>query len=243
MKSFKMVAAAIGAVATIFAGGVSAQSGGVLLPITITNASGNVADMGLAADGNPNTAWNSGGPPTQWIDIDLGSERMASKIRILPSQVPKGEVKHKIWGRNSSGQIFYITETPYAYSGEDNKWIEFYNDREWTARWLIIQTIKSPSWVSWRELQVYDGGAIEEKCDYNVNRRGWALWATSEFGCGGSGKYKYYYRDVRNLPSGAGVESCVSIEGVPGLIYKGFYQDHGKCPGFLQTGYYYYQQE
>lgn len=234
MKSFKMVAAAIGAVTTIFAGVASAQGGGVLLPIRITNASGNVADMSLAADGNPNTAWNSGGTPYQWIDIDLGSERMISKIRMLPSQNPDGEVHHKVWGRDSNGQMFLITETSEYHNGRDNEWIELFNSRPSTSRYLVIQTVKSPSWVAWREFQVYDGGDLVSACDgYTYDKYGWALYASTTNGCAFQ-KTKNYYRDVSNLPTGATAETCYfdNLNGKYGLIPNGYRGSAGQCQGY-----------
>ncbi|WP_212646600.1 discoidin domain-containing protein [Delftia sp. PE138] len=243
MKSLKMAASIIGAACTISSGGASAQSGGVLLPITITNASGNVADMGFAADGNPNTIWNSGGLPSQWINIDLGSERMISKMRLLPAQSPASAgVSHIVWAYRSDGSKYRLLALERTIT-QDNQWIDLYNNLETTVRYLTVETTRSPSWVAWRELQIFDGGTLESTCDFNVNRNGWALISTSLYGGCGIGNYRYFYRDVRNLPSGAGVQSCVTIDGVPGLIKKEFRQNIGKCDGFLQDGYYYYEQQ
>jgi len=243
MKSFKMTAALIGTAAAMFSVSACAQSGGVLLPITITNASGNVADMGLAADGNPNTSWNSGGLPTQWINIDLGSERMISKMRMLPLQSPASAgVTHIVWAHRSDGSKYRLLALERTIV-QDNQWIDLYNNQETTVRYLTVETTRSPSWVAWRELQIFDGGTLESTCDYNVNRRGWALTGTSLYGGCGPGNYRYFYRDVRNLPSGAGVKSCVTIDDVPGLVSKGFQQSIGNCEGFLQNGYYYYKQQ
>lgn len=207
MKSFKLVAASIGTAAAMFAAGASAQSGGVLLPITITNASGNVADMTKAADGNPNTIWNAGAGPTQWIDIDLGSERMFSILRMLPSQNPAGTTSHHIWGRNSAGKWFDFG----AVSGytTDNTWIEFKNVLEIPVRTIIVETTTSPSWVAWREFKVYDGGALIESCHLN-HPNGWTVYRTAQLGhCPEyQSNTTFYLRDVRNQPSGAEILTC-----------------------------------
>lgn len=213
MKSFKMVAASIGTAAAMFATSASAQSPGVLLPISITNASGNVADMTKAADGNPNTIWNAGGGPTQWIDIDLGSERMFSTLRMLPAQNPAGNTVHHVWGRNDAGQWFDFGEV--AGYTQDNKWIEVNNLAEIPVRTIILQTTSSPSWVAWREFQVFDGGELRESCFSNDYGRGWTIYsATGPAGqCGHTqGKFLYKFRDVSKQRSGTKILTCSTYE-------------------------------
>ncbi|MBO1034257.1 discoidin domain-containing protein [Delftia sp. SD018] len=207
MKSFKMVAASIGAAAAMFSAGASAQSGGVLLPITITNASGNVADMAKAADGNPNTIWNAGGGATQWIDIDLGSERMFSILRMLPAQNPSGNTVHHIWGRNDAGQWFDFGEV--AGQTSDNQWIEFNNLLEIPVRVIILQTTSSPSWVAWREFQVYDGGTLFESCHTN-QPNGITVYRTAQLGRCSDYQFgtTYFMRDVRNQRTGTEILTC-----------------------------------
>ncbi len=231
MKSFKLAAASIGTATAMFAAGASAQSGGVLLPITITNASGNVTDMANAADGNPNTTWNSGGPAKQWIDIDLGSERMFSKLRMLTAQYPAGQTIHKVYGRTEAGSMHdFGTVGQYT---TDHVWLEFYNLTTMPVRYLIIQTTKSPSNVAWKEFQVYDGGELATSCNMYTYNYGWALYASQPNGCGFQ-TTKYYYRDVRNLPTGAQVETCYldNLNGKYGLKLIGPRTVHGQCGSF-----------
>lgn len=234
MKSFKLVAASIGAATAMFAAGASAQSPGVLLPISITNASGNVADMTKAADGNPNTIWNSGAGPTQWIDIDLGSERMFSTLRMLPSQNPAGSTTHHIWGRNDAGQWFNFG----GFSGytQDNNWIEFNNLQEIPVRTIILETTSSPSWVAWREFQVLDGGELRESCYSNDYNQGWVLYSATRPGnkCGHTqGQFLYKFRNVSQQRTGTRVNACALAytEGwsiVPGSTANA----NGRCSGF-----------
>lgn len=232
MKSFKMVAASVGVAAAMFSAGASAQSPGVLLPITITNASGNVADMTKAADGNPNTIWNAGGGPTQWIDIDLGSERMFSILRMLPAQNPPGNTVHHVWGRNDAGQWFDFGEV--AGYTQDNKWIEYNNLKEIPVRTIILQTTSSPSWVAWREFQVFDGGELRESCFSNDYNQGWVLYSAAgpDNRCG-QGKYLYKFRNVSQQRTGTRVLACSTAytDGwsiIPGSTVNA----NGRCAAF-----------
>ncbi|TQL87448.1 discoidin domain-containing protein [Delftia sp. HK171] len=230
MKSFKIAAAAIGASAAIFASGVSAQSGGVLLPITITNASGNVADMGLAADGNPNTIWNSGGAAPQWIDIDLGSERVFSILRMLPAQSPAGMTSHRVYGRNTAGQWFELGFA--SESTADNRWIEFHNLKEIPIRTIVLQTAQSPSAVAWREFQVFDGGDLAEGCFANQYGAGWAIYATTTHsGCPTTDKTLYRFRDVRNQRQGTKILTC-STFGLDNWKIVNYGPSGGRCTSY-----------
>ncbi|MCG8985872.1 discoidin domain-containing protein [Delftia acidovorans] len=224
MKSFKMVAASIGAAAAMFSAGASAQSGGVLLPITITNASGNVADMTKAADGNPNTIWNAGAGPTQWIDIDLGSERMFSILRMLPAQNPAGNTVHHVWGRNDAGQWFDFGEV--AGYTQDNQWIEYNNLKEIPVRTIILQTTSSPSWVAWRDFQVYDGGELSESCYSGIHPNGVIIYNTPG-GTQCSGPV-FKLRDIRNQRKGTRVLSCL-LHGTDGWRIVGQPYAQGRC--------------
>jgi hypothetical protein len=58
----------------------------------------------LATDGDPNTVWNSGGPPTQWIELDMGYDRMVQTVNMLPAMYPNGPVNHNVYGRTNAEQ-------------------------------------------------------------------------------------------------------------------------------------------
>ena len=124
------------------------------IPISIGNTSGAITPGSNAADGNPGTSWNSGGPATQWIDIDLQQDRPVGRLRMLPEQFPAGLTHHNVYGRTSSGEWFAFG----AVEGNtaDSQWIEHQITQPWVSvRYLVIQTTQSPSWVAWREFQVF----------------------------------------------------------------------------------------
>lgn len=230
MKKLKIAAAALGVAATITMSSAIAQNTGILLPIQITNASGNLADMGKAADGNPNTSWNSGGPPTQWIDIDLGSDRLFSKLRMLPEMSNWGQVVHNIYGRTSAGEWHFFGTSGSV--GQNNLWIEYFSPREIPVRYLVIQTTTSPSWVAWREFQVYDGGYAESTCTPNFVH-GMALYRVGKDECG-IGVHRYHFRNIFNLPIGSIVNTCTTANliNIPRLEFLRYESNSGRCYGY-----------
>lgn len=115
---------------------------------------------GLAVDGDPGTLWNSGAGPVQWIEIDLGAVYSIQSIRLLVSQYPAGETVHRVRGRGADPDAPYVTLYTFSGATADNAVLQFTPPQPWSGvRYVRIETLESPSWVAWREIEVYDAGA------------------------------------------------------------------------------------
>lgn len=108
--------------------------------------------------------WSAGDYAPQRIEIDLGAPSEITRIRLVASQAPAGETLHLVLGRreNSDENL-----TLGQLSGETQDGQEFIltGSTSWIGiRYIIVQTIKSPSWVAWREIQVFGkpGGEAQE---------------------------------------------------------------------------------
>jgi hypothetical protein len=111
----------------------------------------------LAVDGDLGTLWNSGGGPTQWIEIDLGAEYAIQEISLSISQYPEGRTVHRILGKGGTGQFVELT----AFDGNttDGQALSFKPAQPIQGiRFIRVETITSPSWVAWREIEVIDAG-------------------------------------------------------------------------------------
>jgi len=109
----------------------------------------------LAVDGDPGTAWNSGGGPLQWIQIDLGATADIAEIRLTVSQSPAGPTIHVVYG--SEGIAPERFEQLHIFSGPtaDSDVLVFRPEQPISEiRLLRIETTTSPSWVGWREIEV-----------------------------------------------------------------------------------------
>jgi F5/8 type C domain len=137
------------------AGSLFAQTLVEIRPITAGNASGALSSPQYMVDGNPNTAWNAGGPPIQWIDIDLQRDRQVLQIQLLTSQSPAGPTQHNVYGRTQAGQ-WLVVGTLAGYT-RDNQWLTLDVPPSIPFRYLIIQTTGGPSWVAWREIKAFEG--------------------------------------------------------------------------------------
>jgi hypothetical protein len=108
-----------------------------------------------AVDDNVGTIWNAGADPVQWIQIDLQGTYRVTEIRLLVAQYPNGNTTHRVQIRNSSSGAF---QTVHEFQGvtQDDAWLVFHPDTPLeNVRQIRIQTLHSPSWVAWKDIQVY----------------------------------------------------------------------------------------
>ena len=110
-----------------------------------------------AVDGLMGNSWNSGGDPTQWIEIDLGAPVPIGRIRLFVSQYPNGPSTHEILTRATNG-VGDPWTLQYTFSGStvDNQVLEYSPASAWTnVRYVRVNTTSSVSWVAWKEIEVY----------------------------------------------------------------------------------------
>ena len=111
----------------------------------------------LAVDGDLGTLWSSGGGPTQWIEIDLGAEYTVQEISLTTSQYPEGRTVHRILGRGASGQFVELTK--FDGNTNDGQTLVFKPEEPiQKIRFIRVETVSSPSWVAWREIEVIAAG-------------------------------------------------------------------------------------
>lgn len=111
----------------------------------------------FAVDGKLDNWWGSGDFVPQWIEIDLQSSCSIESIRLLISQDPAGNTRHRLWGRDfdQSEQLLHELQNFTA----DDEWLEYSPPQPWEGiRWLRIETLISPSWIAWREIEVFSAG-------------------------------------------------------------------------------------
>lgn len=105
-----------------------------------------------AFDRDVNRTWNAGDYPPAWIEIDLGKSASVDGIRLLPSQLPSpAETVHRIYGRED-GSVTEVLLGEVSASTKDNVWIDVRFDTPVSVRYVRIATLRSPSWVAWREI-------------------------------------------------------------------------------------------
>jgi hypothetical protein len=119
----------------------------------IASASLSGSSPANAIDGNPETVWNAGAHPEQWIQIDLGKLTAVSSIRLIISQHPAGETVHQIWWGADANSLTLLHE--FKDFTEEPGMLEFKpSTPQADIRYIKVATTQSPSWVAWREIEV-----------------------------------------------------------------------------------------
>jgi hypothetical protein len=110
-----------------------------------------------AVDGLFDTWWGAGDLPPQWIEIDLGAPSTIGSIRLSISQDPDGRTLHRVWGRGAGEPERLLHEFDGLTRGDEV--LEFAPSEPWKGiQFVRIETLTSPSWVSWREIEVLAPG-------------------------------------------------------------------------------------
>lgn len=106
-----------------------------------------------AVDGDPNTQWSAGAFPEQWIEIDLGAAYPIGEIRLTVGQWPAGDIVHQLWvGATQDAMQLVVT-----FSGHEVDYdvLNFVPPAGLAnVRYVRVVTTESPSWVSWREIEI-----------------------------------------------------------------------------------------
>lgn len=108
-----------------------------------------------AVDEDTATQWGAGAGPVQWISVDLGGLHTITEVRLLVAQYPEGNTMHHIQVRATGADGY---STVHEFSGEtgDGDWLVFAPDAPIeNVGFIRIHTVTSPSWVAWKEIQVF----------------------------------------------------------------------------------------
>jgi hypothetical protein len=107
----------------------------------------------MAVDGDSNTQWSAGAFPSQWIEIDLGGLYSVGEIRLTVGMWPAGEILHQLWVGTTRDSMHLVTE--FNSREYDFDVLNYFPSMPLqNVRYVRVDTIESPSWVSWREIEV-----------------------------------------------------------------------------------------
>jgi hypothetical protein len=108
-----------------------------------------------AVDGSVDTLWNANGPPSGYIELDLGAAYDIGMLRLVVAQTPSGLAEHTIEGKATSGDPYVELQHIFEVTS-DGQVLEYVPASPWTrVRYLRIRTIWGISWPAWREVQVF----------------------------------------------------------------------------------------
>jgi len=122
------------------------------LTIHAATASSGSESAALSFDHDPQKTWNSKTSAPGWIQLDLGQPTAITRVRLLTAQSPPGPTSHQLMGGLSPDNLAPLG----TLDGDtvDSQWLELKTTVQ--VRYLKIVTFKSPTWVAWAEIEVYE---------------------------------------------------------------------------------------
>jgi hypothetical protein len=105
-----------------------------------------------AFDGDTKTLWSAGAYAPQWIQLDLGEPVDISGLRLKVAQTPAGATVHQIYAGPTPENMTLVATL--EANAQESQWIETKAAAK-NVRYVKISTEKSPSWIAWREIEVY----------------------------------------------------------------------------------------
>jgi hypothetical protein len=105
-----------------------------------------------AVDESLGTQWGSGSDAPQWIEIDLQEAYRVTEVRLLVAQYPEGPTIHRVYLRRARDW-----EQAYEFAGETRPgdWLILMPAAPFDDVTAVrVETVSSPSWVAWSEIQV-----------------------------------------------------------------------------------------
>jgi hypothetical protein len=114
------------------------------------------APPGNVVDGDPDSLWNSGAGSPAWIEIDLRKAMLVAEVRLSVAQDPPGRTHHRVTCLESRGAEPSLLADLRGRTAELDVLVAVPASPA-SCRFLRIDTLASPSWVAWREIEVAGG--------------------------------------------------------------------------------------
>ncbi len=107
-----------------------------------------------AVDGDGDSVWSAGTGAPGWIRVDLGAAKQVSEVRLTVSQYPSGATHHQVsCATSATGKRMVVGDL--QGTTQDLEVLTVKLTTPVTCRFLRVDTLNSPSWVAWREIEVF----------------------------------------------------------------------------------------
>ncbi len=125
-----------------------------------STASAGADRAAMAFDGDYSTAWGAWDWPPHWVEVDLGAGVHICGFRLVVDNSPDAITHHRIWGRTADGAedlLWSLDQYTVKHKVLD---LELPHPTASAYRWVRVETVDSPSWVAWFEIEVLGEPAV-----------------------------------------------------------------------------------
>ena len=122
----------------------------------------------MITDCNEDTGWNAGKFPPSSVTMTLkASDKPIEILRLIPAQSPNGNTIHEVLITTNNND-WALVRTVKEYTSNKQPIVLKFNPPLMDVKKIKINTINSPSWVSWLEIQAYSSEAqMRAGCKYS----------------------------------------------------------------------------
>jgi F5/8 type C domain len=113
----------------------------------------------LAVDGLRDTLWIAGDFAPQSLEIDLQGSFSVSRIRLAVAQTPAGPTTHRLYVRQAGSTEYQLVREFSGITSEGDVLEHAFPAPRPGVRFVRVETVATPSWVSWREIEVVASGS------------------------------------------------------------------------------------
>ncbi len=107
-----------------------------------------------AFDDDLGSIWSAGSGSPQWVQIDFERDRIVRQIELVVSQFPDGSTAHHLEGARDGNNCNLALLKRFEQVTRDMDILIYQPVVPDTLRYLRLETVSSPSWVSWYEIRV-----------------------------------------------------------------------------------------
>ncbi len=119
-------------------------------------------DKSYINDGIYKTDWNAGDFAPQWVELQLENPIEIYKIDLFVAMYPKGYAQHNIWVRKSGSDDYeLLQEIKRELDYDEHISLTFENTVN-DVESVKIETVKSPSWIGWYEIEIYEKTSVPD---------------------------------------------------------------------------------
>jgi hypothetical protein len=110
-------------------------------------------DPADAIDDLIKTHWSASNFPPQWIEVDLGAELVIREVHLSVQQSPAGNTNHRLLLAGND-HVFVLAREFEGFTARED-FLSFVPAAPVVGRFVRVETVTSPSWVAWNEIQVF----------------------------------------------------------------------------------------
>lgn len=104
--------------------------------------------------------WGAGADAPQWIEIDLGDPQAVGEVRLTVAQWPAGDTHHQLWAIRADGSRVLLQD--FAQATREGMVLTVTLTAPLAdVTGVRVETLASPSWIAWQEIEVYATAAAE----------------------------------------------------------------------------------